>query len=144
MKLQEIYTYNLISFSKPYIDAYEALRAMEKHHSKLNVEEREVFWEKVKEERMELRNATSIGKAYRGSFLDLDLLINVIESQNDPYGICEGYYDYLCIEKQKVDCIDSYSSVEDEIWYCSNFDAQNFKYSRIEKPVGMVGFIGFT
>ena len=141
---KEIYTYNLISFSKPHIDAYETLAAMDKQHAKLNAQEREAFSKETQEVKMELRNATSIGKAYRGSFLDLDLLINVIESQDDPYGICEGYYDYLCIEKRRVDAIDSYCSVEDEIWYCSNFDAQNFKYFRIEKPVGMVGFIGFT
>jgi hypothetical protein len=141
---KEIYTYNLISFSKPHIDARAALRAMDEQYAKLNVEERAVYSQKVQKERTELRNATSIGKAYRGSFLDLDLLINVIESPNDPYGICEGYYDYLCIEKRKVDAIDSYCSVEDEIWYFSNFDAQNFKYSRIEKPVGMVGLFGFT
>ena len=136
MKSQQ-YVYNLIAMSQSHIDAWYRIRVKEVAYDEatvgMNREERRAFsneW-RVKNP-PSFDPETSLGKAYRGSFLDLDALIKMIESQDDCYGICECYYTYLLIEKVEVDCIDPTCWDDDaEIWYKMN---EEYQYKRIDKP----------
>ena len=129
--------YNLIAMSQSHIDAWDRLRVIEAEYTKatkgMDRDERRVFRKKWKEENPpSFDPQTSLGKAYRGSFLDLDALIKIIESQDDCYGICECYYTYLLIERLDVDVIDPTCWGEDgEIWYKMN---EEYRYVRIDKP----------
>ena len=133
------YIYNLISFSQSHIDAWDKVKAHEDSFDKaikgMDRDDRRVFIKKWKEENLtrSFDPDTLLGKSYRGSFLDLDALIKIIEAQDDPYGICECYYTYLMIERRRVDCIDDITCFdkEGEIWYKMNEDD---RYVRIEKP----------
>jgi len=96
--------------------------------------------------RLELNTAMNAGRAYRGSFLDLDALIKIIESEDNPFGICEGYYDYLLIEKHTEGVIDGLCWNEDdsEIWYKADYSDEKFRYVRTEKPRCFTGTVSFT
>jgi hypothetical protein len=96
--------------------------------------------------RFELNAAMNAGRAYRGTFLDLDALIEIIESQNDPYGICEGYYNYLLIEKHMEGVIDGlyWADAGSEIWYKADYSDEKFRYVETEKPRGFTGTVSFT
>jgi len=127
------FVYNLIAFSQGHIDNWN------KHR-----ERNDKTWEILKDMSREERFAwtknnpreeidLSTGKAYRGSFTDLNKLIEIVESQDDPYGICECYYTYLLIEKHHLNCIDGVCWGEDdgEIWYKID---ENYQYKKINKP----------
>lgn len=122
------FIYNLIAMSDAYIEAWTRFRDKESEYEKMTPEER-------KEHRKNYVHVPdpemSLGKAYRGSFLDLEKLIGIIESQDDPYGICECYYTYLLIERIHPDCIDSIDWENGEVWYKMD---ENYQYKRIEKP----------
>jgi hypothetical protein len=131
------YVYNLIGMSQSHIEAWDRRRLKENAYDKatvgMNREERKVFSSGWREKNpSSFDPETSLGKAYRGSFLDLDSLIKIIESQDDSYGICECYYTYLLIEKVEVNCIDPTCWDDDaEIWYKMD---EKYQYKRIEKP----------
>lgn len=123
------FIYNLVAMSDSYIQAWTRYRDIQDAYDKMTPKEREEFtktYVPAKDPEMDL------GKAYRGSFLNLDKLIEIIEAEDDSYGICECYYTYLVIERVHADCIDSvdWDWVE-EIWYKQNED---YRYVRIEKP----------
>lgn len=141
------YIYNLIAFSDSHIKAWETRREKEKEYTNLvngmTYDERMEFgkrwWKKNKPDPTD----TYFGKAYRGSFSDLDQLIKIIEDQNDCYGICECYYTYLLIEKHHLNCIDSvcWGDDGDEIWYKMD---ENYQYKRIPKPDCFKQIVSFT
>jgi hypothetical protein len=136
--------YNLISFSQAHVDAWEKYHDTDESVRHMTDQEREEFNKTF--DRHSLRTSMSIGKAYRGSFLDRDALIKIIESQDDVYGICEGYYDYLLIEKHNEGIIDGLCCHEDdsEIWYKADYSDEKFRYVRTEKPRGFTGTVFFT
>ena len=140
------YIYNLIAFSEKYINAQEEYSKLDTILSKMSRQECRQYYEEQKDVFDKLFKETSIGKAYRGSFTDLDMLVKIIESQNDPYGLCEGYYNYLLIERYEANMIDGCCFGEGgcEIWYRTEYDSENFKYVRIEKPEGMKRLVNFT
>ena len=140
------YIYNLIAFSEKYIDAQEEYSRLDTILSKMSRQEGRQYYEEHKDVFERLFKETTIGKAYRGSFTDLDMLVKIIESQDDPYGLCEGYYNYLLIERYEANMIDGCCFCEEgcEIWYRTEYDSENFKYVRIEKPEGMKRLVNFT
>ena len=123
------FIYNLVSMSEGYIQAWTRYRNRQDAYQNLSIEERKEFDKNnspVEDPEMDL------GKAYRGSFINLDKLIQIIEAEDDCYGICECYYTYLLIERVHTDRIDSVDWEWDgEIWYKMNED---YRYIRIEKP----------
>lgn len=136
--------YNLISFSQSHVDAWEKYYDTNESVRHMTEQEREEFNKTFN--RYELNTAMNAGRAYRGSFLDLDNLIKKIESQNDLFDICEGYYDYLLIEKHMEGVIDGVCWAEDdsEIWYKADYSDENFRYVKTEKPRGFTGTVSFT
>lgn len=140
--------YNLVSMSDTYVKAWERRRVKEREYSDavkgMTKEERKEFNKTWRENiKGSLDPDLSLGKAYRGSFTDLDLLIKIIEDQDDPYGICECYYTYLLIEKHNLNCIDGlhWGEKDTEIWYKMNDDC---RYVRIDKPECFKKTVGFS
>ena len=111
---QPKYIYHLVAFPEEYIDAWEAYN---KGIDNFRESPHYHHW---------LRSGVN-----RGSFLDLKKLTDIIEAKYDIYGICEGYYMYLLIERHYVDCIDGHDfgvpdkdgQFDAEIWY---------KYTKID------------
>ena len=143
------YVYNLIGMSQSHIDAWYEVRDYENAFDKaiegMNGAECRDFIVKWKEENPPppFNSDTLLGKAYRGSFLDLDALIKIIEDQDDYYGICESHYTYLLIEKIPLGVLDGVTCFDKdgEIWYKMNED---YQYKRIEKPDCFKGTCNFT
>jgi hypothetical protein len=137
------YIYNLIAFSQEHIDNWNKYRERDDKTweilKDMSREERFAWTKNNPREKIDL----STGKAYRGSFTDLGKLIEIVESQDDPYGICECYYTYLLIEKHHLNCIDGVCWGEDdgEIWY--NMD-ENYQYKKIDKPDCFRQTVGHT
>jgi hypothetical protein len=131
------YIYNLISMSENHIKAWEKNRLREEEYSNavrgMSKEEQEIFNKEWKEKNKPFFDPdTCLGKAYRGTFNDLNALIEIIEAEDSPYGICECYYTYLLIERREVNCIDSTCWGEGgEIWFKMNDEC---RYVRIDKP----------
>lgn len=133
-----IFVYNLISFSQSHIDAWTEVRRKNDEYSA-------AIKGMSKKEREEYRLANpykksdvdlGLGKAYRGSWLDKDALLEVIKNYGSS--ICECYYEYLLIEKKQVGCLDDVCWDDDmgETWFKLNYDdAENsYDYQVIEKP----------
>jgi hypothetical protein len=143
------YIYNLIAMSDNHIKAWESRRLKEEEYSNsvkgMSKEDKKVFNREWRENNKGFDPELSLGKAYRGTFTDLDLLIKIIEDQNDPYGICECYYTYLLIEKHDINCIDGLcwatDSEDAEIWYKMNDED---RYVQIDKPKCFQGTCNFT
>jgi hypothetical protein len=131
--------YALISFSQSHIDGWEALRQREADFMKLvegmNSEERREFHTKWREENPHVpETRINYGRAYRGCFLNLQELLDIIDKQDDPYGLCECYYEYLLIEKRTIGEIDD-TCWDGEIWFkLENNEDGSIKYVRIDKP----------
>ncbi len=102
----------------------------------MTLDERRAFGIKWRKENKHIPDIEcSIGKAYRGTFTDLDALIKLIGSQDDHYGICEDYYTYLLIERHEVNRIDDTCwGEEGEIWYKATAHPEDFRYMQIDKP----------
>ena len=144
------YAYNLIGMSQRHIDAWDEVQAYENAFDEgivgiMGKDERKEFINKWKEENPSrpFNPDTLLGKSYRGSFLDLDDLIKIIEAQDDCYGICECYYTYLLIEKRQFGVIDDITCFDKdgETWYKMD---ENYQYKRIDKPDCFKGTCNFT
>lgn len=87
------------------------------------------------------------GGRHRGSFTDKDQLIKIIKDSRDPYGICEGYYEYLLIETHTLNCIDSCLFSPDstnEMWFhYVKLDEDNWEYQEIPRPECLTGTCNF-
>lgn len=139
-----MYIYNLIAFPEEYVNAWERYFDLNESVKNMSDSEREEFNKKFDPHKY--HTSMTLGKAYRGSFLDLDALIKIIESQDDPHGICEGYYNYLLIEKHTEGVVDglAWGEPDSEIWYKAEYTDGKFRYVRIEKPRGFTGTVSFT
>lgn len=141
------YAYNLIAMSQSYIDTWERYSEKDEEYSKatenMSRDERQTFHKEWKKKNPPVYDHLSYtGKAYRGSFLDLESLIKIIESQDSCYGICECYYTYLLIERIELNHIDSVCwSDEGEIWYKMD---ENDRYQKIDRPACFIKTCNFT
>jgi hypothetical protein len=129
--------HHLIAFPETWIKSWEVYRECEKNRDSVAKDK----WREDKE----LYHAWQSGGKYRGSFLDKDELIGTVKKSNDPYGICEGYYEYLLIETHYLDCIDGLKWGEDysnEVWF--KYDMSDYGYKIIERPECLMGTVGFT
>jgi hypothetical protein len=137
------YIYHLIAFSQDHIDGWESIRKREKEFEKLiegmSREERKEFHSKWRKENTHVPEPRiNLGRAYRGCFLDRADLVKIIEAQNDPWGLCECYYEYLLIEKRMIGEIDDtcWGDEDDsETWYkFTQVDEDEWRYLEIPKP----------
>lgn len=132
--------HHLIAFPEAWLKAWEVYNQCEKTRDR-------AAWDKVKEDK-ELYHAWQSGGTYRGSFLDKDELIEVVKKSNDPYGICESYYEYLLIETHYLDCIDGCkwgeSEYGHEMWFkYTKIDEENWEYQQINRPECLMGTVNF-
>lgn len=104
------------------------------------------LYEKFKNDK-EINHAWTMGGRHRGSFTDRQQLLDIINRQNDPYGICEGYYEYLLIETHYINSIDGCMFEPDhkhETWFkFKDLGEGAYKYEQIERPECLTGTINF-
>jgi hypothetical protein len=123
--------------SQSHIDAWDRYSEKEEEYRKatenMSRDERRIFHKKWKEKSSHIYDPQmGLGKSYRGSFLDLESLVKIIESQDSCYGICECYYTYILIERIELGQIDPVCWGDDgEIWYKMD---DHDRYQRINKP----------
>lgn len=131
------YIWHLVAFSESFIKAYEVFRKCQDNNDRKALEE----FKKTND-----YNYYLMGGRLRGTFSSKEKLVEVIESENDPWGICEGWYTYLLVEKHYMNLIDSCSFQEDgETWYkFTKIDEDNWKYLQIEKPEYLKGIVAFA
>jgi hypothetical protein len=131
--------HHLIAFPEAWIKSYEVYRQCEKDRDT-------VARDKWREDK-ELYRAWQQGGRHRGSFLDKDKLIEIVKKSSDPYGICEGYYEYLLIETHYLDCIDGCkwdSAYDHEMWFkYTKIDEDNWEYQQIDRPECLMGTVNF-
>ena len=132
--------HHLIAFPEAFIKSWEVYKECDKNRDHIARDK----WREDKE----LFSAWQRGGVYRGSFLDKDRLIEIVKQSSDPYGICEGYYEYLLIETHNLDCIDGLKWGEEnyghEIWFKYDMSDDDFGYKIIERPECLMGTVGFT
>jgi hypothetical protein len=130
--------HHLVAFPAKWIEAYEKYK---EYNDKNSEELRQAF-----NDDKELTHAWNMGGRHRGSFTDKDLLINIIKTQGDPYGICECYYEYLLIETHRLNCIDSclFGTDNCEMWFRHVKIGDNeWEYQEIERPECLTGTCNF-
>ena len=83
-------------------------------------------------------------RALRGTFTGRERLIKLLTEEQDPYSICEGYYEYALIETHDADCIDGCNWAEDgsELWFKYNIEKE--QYEQIERPESLRGLVCFA
>jgi len=132
------YIHHLVAFPEAWIKSWEAYRQCDNNRDT----DARNKWREDKE----LYHAWQSGGTYRGSFLDKDELIKIVQNSSDPYGICEGYYEYLLIETHYLDCIDGLvwgSDYDNEIWFKYNNSEDDRGYKVIKRPECLNGTVGF-
>jgi len=128
--------YHLISFSQEHMEGWEALDKREKDYVEavdgMTKEERNAYRKTLPPHVPEQR--INLGKAYRGTWTDLDELLKIIDNSTDPYGICECYYEYLLIETSETNQVDPW--VDEEMWFKSEHNSEDgtIKWNKIPKP----------
>lgn len=83
------------------------------------------------------------GGHYRGTFDSKEKLVEIIMAQKDPWGLCEGYYEYLCIEPSEINCIDNWCEQDEETWFQVFSYGDDFKYKKIDRPKCLDKVAGF-
>jgi hypothetical protein len=93
-------------------------------------------------------NEYLIGGRLRGTFDDKEALLKIIEAQDSPWGLCEGFYTYLVVEKHVLNCIDGcdFGDFENgEVWFkFEKIGEEDYKYVQIEKPYYLERIVGFA
>ena len=142
------YIYNLITFSQDHMEA-ENDKYIKAHAEweiiKLLSKEDQNSW-RISNAATYISNSNLLyGKAYRGSWLDLDDLLLLISER--PSYICEDYYEWLCIERHRIGELDAYESINDthpELWFKLSSFQGDMKYMSAEKPYCFNKTISFT
>lgn len=137
--MQDKLIHHLVAFPAKWIEAMEKYK---EYQAKNDLELRKAF-----EEDKELQHAWNMGGRHRGSFTDRELLINTIQTQGDPYSICECYYEYLLIETHRLNCIDGSLFSPDyhyETWFRHvKIDENTWEYQEIPRPECLKGTCNF-
>jgi hypothetical protein len=111
------FVYNLVSFSRAYIDIWSSRAERDKILTTLTREERAILRKSYKPD-----SNLGIGKAYRGTFATKEEILKLIEEF--PSSLCEGYYEFLLIERQTLGELDGFAGRTDgETW----FELNSFK-----------------
>jgi hypothetical protein len=138
--MQPQFIHHLVAFPAKYIEAFEKYR---EYQDKRSEELRQAF-----NDDKELKHAWDMGGRHRGSFTDKEQLISIIKKQNDPYSICECYYEYLLIETHQLNVIDGCLFEPDytnETWFrFIKIDEDTWEYQEIERPECLKGTFNFV
>ena len=87
-----------------------------------------------------------VGGRLRGTFSDKEKLLERIALENNPWGMCEGFYTYLVIEKHHLDWVDGCCFDDDtETWFkFEEICEDEWGYREIEKPEWLKRTVGFA
>jgi hypothetical protein len=133
--------HHLIAFPAKWLEAQEK-------YKKAMISGDEELYKQIQEDK-ELVHAWNMGGRHRGSFTDKNLLLETISREDDPYGICECYYEYLLIETHYLNCIDGCLFSDDsddsnEMWFKHvKIDDDTWVYQEIERPECLTGTFNF-
>ena len=147
------FVYNLIAFCPQHIAAWSKVRQRELVSTNLSPLEREMYREFIKSQPKD--PYLNIGKSYRGSWLNKDELLEII--QRCAVSIHEYFYDYLLIETHIVGMLDACcfgGDEEGEIWMKITYDKYAVddddsyyttgRYEGVDKPECFVQTCSFT
>lgn len=138
--MQDQFIHHLIAFPAKFMEACKKRKEIE--------ESKDLNAMKAFREDSELYHAWMMGGRNRGSFTDKNILLDIIKNQNDPYGICEGYYEYLLVETHYLNSIDGHlfePNYTNEIWFqFVRIDEDTWNYQEIARPEFLMGTCNFV